>query len=157
MGNYYKAFSEYLLRVCLFQLDPAVYVDTCLYLYCSLPAKLRESAVCDTLANYARECAQQHVIISWRTAFLCGKEIQIHAIILALKMMRFPRTSTITLQHCMQFKVYNILFCLRRSHLSQGSSIFRLCILLPPQLCISTTPWACCSPGTVQTGVCGGL
>ncbi|CAF98844.1 unnamed protein product, partial [Tetraodon nigroviridis] len=54
-------------------LDPAAYVDACLYLFCSLPAKERESAVCDTFANYARECAQQHVVISWRTASLCGR------------------------------------------------------------------------------------
>ncbi|KAF7647255.1 hypothetical protein LDENG_00175300, partial [Lucifuga dentata] len=57
---------------CVFQLDPAAYIDTCLYLYCSLGPREREGAVCDTLANYARECAQQHVIITWRTASLCG-------------------------------------------------------------------------------------
>uniref|UniRef100_A0A3B4XYZ2 SCO-spondin n=1 Tax=Seriola lalandi dorsalis TaxID=1841481 RepID=A0A3B4XYZ2_SERLL len=55
------------------QLDPAAYIDTCLYLYCSLPPKERDGAVCDTLASYARECAQQHVIIMWRTATLCGR------------------------------------------------------------------------------------
>ncbi|KAI4806605.1 hypothetical protein KUCAC02_017423, partial [Chaenocephalus aceratus] len=55
------------------QLDPEAYIDTCLYLYCSLPTKERDSAVCDTLASYARECAQQHVIIIWRTATLCGR------------------------------------------------------------------------------------
>ncbi|AWP20966.1 putative SCO-spondin-like [Scophthalmus maximus] len=55
------------------RLDPAAYVDTCLYLYCSLPPKERDGAVCDTLASYARECAQQHVIIVWRTATLCGR------------------------------------------------------------------------------------
>uniref|UniRef100_A0A8D2ZR28 SCO-spondin n=1 Tax=Scophthalmus maximus TaxID=52904 RepID=A0A8D2ZR28_SCOMX len=55
------------------ELDPAAYVDTCLYLYCSLPPKERDGAVCDTLASYARECAQQHVIIVWRTATLCGR------------------------------------------------------------------------------------
>lgn len=48
-------------------------MDTCLYLYCSLPPKDRDSAVCDTLASYARECAQLHVIIVWRTNTLCGK------------------------------------------------------------------------------------
>uniref|UniRef100_A0A3B4TCW3 SCO-spondin n=1 Tax=Seriola dumerili TaxID=41447 RepID=A0A3B4TCW3_SERDU len=58
---------------CQPQLDPAAYIDTCLYLYCSLPPKERDGAVCDTLASYARECAQQHVIIMWRTAILCGR------------------------------------------------------------------------------------
>uniref|UniRef100_G3N7U1 SCO-spondin n=1 Tax=Gasterosteus aculeatus aculeatus TaxID=481459 RepID=G3N7U1_GASAC len=52
---------------------PAAYMDTCLYLYCSLPPKDRDSAVCDTLASYARECAQLHVIIVWRTNTLCGR------------------------------------------------------------------------------------
>uniref|UniRef100_A0A8C9YIB5 SCO-spondin n=1 Tax=Sander lucioperca TaxID=283035 RepID=A0A8C9YIB5_SANLU len=61
------------LSLCVFQVDPAVYIDTCLYLYCSLPPKERDSAVCDTMASYVRECAQQHVIITWRTATLCGR------------------------------------------------------------------------------------
>jgi len=62
--------------VCLgvVQVDPAPYLDTCLYLYCSLPPADRASAVCDTLAGYARECAQQHVGLVWRTAGLCGKD-----------------------------------------------------------------------------------
>ncbi|XP_072234960.1 SCO-spondin [Leuresthes tenuis] len=55
------------------QVDPAAYIDTCLYLYCSLAPKERENAVCDTMASYARECAQQHVIIVWRTVSLCGR------------------------------------------------------------------------------------
>uniref|UniRef100_A0A665VKH1 SCO-spondin n=1 Tax=Echeneis naucrates TaxID=173247 RepID=A0A665VKH1_ECHNA len=55
------------------QLDPAAYIDTCLYLFCSLPPKERDGAVCDTLASYARECAQQHVIVIWRTSTLCGR------------------------------------------------------------------------------------
>ncbi|CAK6975811.1 SCO-spondin isoform X5 [Scomber scombrus] len=55
------------------RVDPAAYVDTCLYLYCSLPPRERDAAVCDTLASYARECAQQHVIITWRTATLCAR------------------------------------------------------------------------------------
>lgn len=61
------------LCFCVFQLDPAAYIDTCLYLFCSLPAKEREGAVCDTLASYAQECAQQHIILMWRTPTLCGK------------------------------------------------------------------------------------
>ncbi|KAM7370189.1 hypothetical protein PAMP_011460 [Pampus punctatissimus] len=55
------------------EVDPAAYVDTCLYLYCSLPPRERDAAVCDTLASYARECAQQHIIIVWRTATLCAR------------------------------------------------------------------------------------
>ncbi|KAM9774698.1 SCO-spondin [Syngnathus typhle] len=55
------------------RLDPAAYLDTCLYLFCSLPPKEREAAVCDTLASYARECAQQHVIVIWREGALCAR------------------------------------------------------------------------------------
>ncbi|KAM9839429.1 LOW QUALITY PROTEIN: SCO-spondin [Aulostomus maculatus] len=58
---------------CHSRLDPAAYVDTCLYLFCSLPPRKREAAMCDTLASYARECAQQHVVVLWRTATLCGR------------------------------------------------------------------------------------
>lgn len=59
---------------CVLQLDPAAFVDTCLYLFCSLSPGEREAAVCDTLASYTRECAQQHVIIMWRTDALCGND-----------------------------------------------------------------------------------
>ncbi|XP_062336365.1 SCO-spondin [Osmerus eperlanus] len=53
--------------------DPEEYVDTCLYLYCSLGPQERDDSTCDTLASYARECAQHHVIISWRGAQLCER------------------------------------------------------------------------------------
>uniref|UniRef100_A0A3Q3AAE4 SCO-spondin n=1 Tax=Kryptolebias marmoratus TaxID=37003 RepID=A0A3Q3AAE4_KRYMA len=58
---------------CHVQVNPEAYIDTCLYLYCSLLPNEREGAVCDTLASYARECAQQHIILTWRTATLCGR------------------------------------------------------------------------------------
>ncbi|CAL8292204.1 unnamed protein product [Lota lota] len=58
---------------CHRRVDPAAYLDTCLYLYCSLGPRERAAAVCDTLASYARECAQQQVITVWRTAALCGR------------------------------------------------------------------------------------
>ncbi|KAL7874680.1 hypothetical protein SRHO_G00056500 [Serrasalmus rhombeus] len=58
---------------CHYRVDPGPYVDTCLYVYCSLGDSEREGAVCDTLASYARECAQQHVIFSWRRPDLCER------------------------------------------------------------------------------------
>ncbi|XP_014875306.1 SCO-spondin [Poecilia latipinna] len=58
---------------CHSQVDPGAYMDSCQYLYCSLPPKERQAAVCDTLASYTRECAEQHVVIMWRTAALCGR------------------------------------------------------------------------------------
>ncbi|TSK16074.1 SCO-spondin [Bagarius yarrelli] len=58
---------------CHHRVDPGPYVDTCLYVYCSLGANERDAAVCDTLASYARECAQQHVILSWRGPGLCER------------------------------------------------------------------------------------
>ncbi|KPP59383.1 SCO-spondin-like, partial [Scleropages formosus] len=53
--------------------DPAPYVDACRYLWCSLVAEEREGASCDTMASYARECAQQHIIISWRSPGNCER------------------------------------------------------------------------------------
>lgn len=44
-----------------------------------------------------------------------------------------------------------------RSCLSQCSSVFGLCVLVSPQLCITPAPWACCSPWTVQRRVYRGL
>ncbi|KAJ8010539.1 hypothetical protein DPEC_G00076130 [Dallia pectoralis] len=58
---------------CHHRVDPAAYVDSCLYLYCSLGPRDREAATCDTLASYARECAQQHVVISWRSPGMCER------------------------------------------------------------------------------------
>ncbi|KAI5106528.1 SCO-spondin, partial [Silurus meridionalis] len=58
---------------CHHRVDPGPYVDTCLYVYCSLRANERKAAVCDTFASYARECAQQHVILSWRGPGLCER------------------------------------------------------------------------------------
>ncbi|XP_016091061.1 LOW QUALITY PROTEIN: SCO-spondin [Sinocyclocheilus grahami] len=58
---------------CHHQVDPGPYIDTCLYLYCSVDVKDRDTAVCDTLASYVRECAQQHVIIRWRSAGFCER------------------------------------------------------------------------------------
>ncbi|KAM6977691.1 SCO-spondin [Aplochiton taeniatus] len=58
---------------CHHRVEPTAYIDTCLYLYCSLGDRERDAAVCDTLASYARECAQQHVILSWRGPTLCGR------------------------------------------------------------------------------------
>ncbi|MEQ2298605.1 hypothetical protein AMECASPLE_006961 [Ameca splendens] len=58
---------------CHREVDPVIYIDTCQYLYCSLPPKERQDAVCDTLASYTRECAQRHIILMWRTATLCGR------------------------------------------------------------------------------------
>ncbi|KAF4095523.1 hypothetical protein G5714_023126 [Onychostoma macrolepis] len=58
---------------CHHQVDPGPYIDTCLYLYCSVDVRDRDTAVCDTLASYVRECAQQHVIIRWRSAGFCER------------------------------------------------------------------------------------
>ncbi|XP_029005418.1 SCO-spondin [Betta splendens] len=58
---------------CHARLDPAAYVDSCLYLHCSLSPRDRAAAVCDTLAGFARECAQQHVVLTWRTDAFCSR------------------------------------------------------------------------------------
>ncbi|XP_072306545.1 SCO-spondin [Eucyclogobius newberryi] len=58
---------------CHARVDPAAYMDTCLYLFCSLGPAEREAAVCDTVASYTRECAQQHVLLTWRTNSFCAR------------------------------------------------------------------------------------
>ncbi|KAJ8374864.1 hypothetical protein SKAU_G00054440 [Synaphobranchus kaupii] len=58
---------------CHQRVDPAAYIDTCLYLHCSLAVREREGATCDTLASYTRECAQQHLILTWRSPELCER------------------------------------------------------------------------------------
>uniref|UniRef100_A0AAY5KUS1 SCO-spondin n=1 Tax=Esox lucius TaxID=8010 RepID=A0AAY5KUS1_ESOLU len=58
---------------CHHRVEPVAYVDSCLYLHCSLGTREREAATCDTLASYARECAQQHVVISWRSSGVCER------------------------------------------------------------------------------------
>nr|XP_028606942.1 SCO-spondin-like [Podarcis muralis] len=58
------------LLLCLRQVDPRGFYDTCMYLHCS-GAGL--GAVCETFASYARECAQRSVFVSWRRAGFCEK------------------------------------------------------------------------------------
>ncbi|XP_015209797.2 SCO-spondin [Lepisosteus oculatus] len=64
---------EHPFSQCHSRVDPAAYVDTCLYLYCSQGQHERAQVTCDTLASYARECAQQHVLMTWRSAELCER------------------------------------------------------------------------------------
>ncbi|XP_066544690.1 SCO-spondin [Amia ocellicauda] len=58
---------------CHSRVDPAPYLDTCLYLYCSQAPGERDWGTCDTLAAYARECAQRHVLLAWRRPRLCER------------------------------------------------------------------------------------
>lgn len=100
--------------------------------------------MCDTLASYARECAQQHIIITWRTADLCGTQTK-----------RFQCKSGKVNTPSQQFSV--LFHGLPRSCLSQGSGVLRLCVLLSPHLYLSSHPRASFSHGTMQGGVCGRL
>nr|XP_014342845.1 PREDICTED: SCO-spondin [Latimeria chalumnae] len=60
---------------CHGKVDPGGYYDTCMYIYCSQAGSddRRQAAVCDTFASYVRECAQQHIFISWRRSGFCEK------------------------------------------------------------------------------------
>lgn len=100
--------------------------------------------MCDTLASYARECAQQHIIVTWRTADLCGTQTN-----------RFQCKSGKVNTPSQQFSV--LFHGLPRSCLSQGSGVLRLCVLLSPHLYLSSHPRASFSHGTMQGGVCGRL
>ncbi|XP_073488988.1 LOW QUALITY PROTEIN: SCO-spondin-like [Aquarana catesbeiana] len=61
---------------CHHKVDPSSFYDTCLYSYCqdAGPAQNRTSTVCQTFTNYARECAQHKITITWRRAGFCEKE-----------------------------------------------------------------------------------
>uniref|UniRef100_A0A8D2L3M7 SCO-spondin n=1 Tax=Varanus komodoensis TaxID=61221 RepID=A0A8D2L3M7_VARKO len=52
------------------QVDPSGFYDACLEVHCSGAG---EGAVCETLAGYARECAQLGVFVSWRRPGFCEK------------------------------------------------------------------------------------
>ncbi|KAE8595015.1 hypothetical protein XENTR_v10015432 [Xenopus tropicalis] len=58
------------------KVDPSGYYETCMYTYCqhSGGASDRAGAVCETFTSYARECAQQKIIIDWRRAGFCEKK-----------------------------------------------------------------------------------
>lgn len=87
----------------VFQVDPGPYVDTCLYVYCSLGANEREAAVCDTLASYARECAQQHVILSWRGPGLCGTSlISFTEVVTSAHLISISRRNRVNYSQCAQ-------------------------------------------------------
>lgn len=108
---------------CLFQLDPAAYIDTCLYLYCSLPPTERDAAVCDTLASYARECAQQHIIITWRTADLCGTETK-------RSQCKSLKVNTLNQQ-------FSVLFMVSAGRVCPRGQVFSDCVSSCPPTCTS--------------------
>ncbi|XP_048069099.1 SCO-spondin [Ursus arctos] len=65
-------------RECHAQVPPAEYHQACLFAYCSgAPAgsgrEARREAVCTTLANYAQECAKQHIHVGWRKPGFCER------------------------------------------------------------------------------------
>nr|XP_032822651.1 SCO-spondin-like [Petromyzon marinus] len=69
-------------RQCHVEVDPTEYYDACLYSYCRPPGPTagdphggpRAAAVCDSLAGYARECAQRRGgSFRWRSERLCAR------------------------------------------------------------------------------------
>ncbi|CAK7295104.1 SSPO [Vulpes lagopus] len=65
-------------RECHVQAPPAEYYQACIFAYCSgAPAgsgrEGRREAVCATLANYAQECAKQHIHVGWRKPGFCER------------------------------------------------------------------------------------
>ncbi|XP_039109837.1 SCO-spondin-like [Hyaena hyaena] len=65
-------------RECHAQVPPTEYHQACLFAYCSgAPAgsgrEGRREAVCTTLANYAQECAKQHIHVGWRKPGFCER------------------------------------------------------------------------------------
>ncbi|KAM8967216.1 LOW QUALITY PROTEIN: SCO-spondin-like [Pelodytes ibericus] len=60
---------------CHHKVDPSGYYDTCLYSYCQDPGSKsnRTESVCQSFTSYARECAQQKIILDWRKKGFCEK------------------------------------------------------------------------------------
>ncbi|KAM4677962.1 LOW QUALITY PROTEIN: SCO-spondin-like [Discoglossus pictus] len=61
---------------CHHKVDPSGYYDTCMYTYCqgAETRPNRTESVCQTFTSYARECAQQKIIIEWRKSGFCEKQ-----------------------------------------------------------------------------------
>ncbi|XP_053571495.1 SCO-spondin-like [Bombina bombina] len=61
---------------CHHKVTPIGYYDTCKYMYCQdTGTRLnRMDSVCQTFTSYARECAQQGIILDWRKAGFCEKQ-----------------------------------------------------------------------------------
>ncbi|XP_063003641.1 SCO-spondin-like [Elgaria multicarinata webbii] len=57
-------------RQCHAEVDPSGFYDTCMYVHCSGAGT---GTVCETFASYARECAQQSVLVNWRRPGFCEK------------------------------------------------------------------------------------
>ncbi|XP_053322587.1 SCO-spondin-like [Spea bombifrons] len=56
---------------CHHKVDPSGFYDSCMYSYCRDPNGT--DSVCQTFASYARDCAQQKIILTWRRAGFCQK------------------------------------------------------------------------------------
>uniref|UniRef100_A0A8C4N1G6 VWFD domain-containing protein n=1 Tax=Eptatretus burgeri TaxID=7764 RepID=A0A8C4N1G6_EPTBU len=58
----------------IFQINPQPYHDACLHGYCLYGGSAGGmAAVCDTAADYARECTKKGVQLHWRTQEFCKK------------------------------------------------------------------------------------
>jgi len=53
--------------------DPAPYIDDCIFDYCRCPSSQSEECYCDSLENYAKQCAEKGVVLNkWRSLY-CRK------------------------------------------------------------------------------------
>ncbi|CAH1238844.1 OTOGL [Branchiostoma lanceolatum] len=65
---------QYPFDQCHSTVEPDEYYDSCLYGYCLWQdPDSRELSMCTSLTAYSRECAQEHIIISWRGEDFCEK------------------------------------------------------------------------------------
>uniref|UniRef100_A0A8D0WKY0 von Willebrand factor n=1 Tax=Sus scrofa TaxID=9823 RepID=A0A8D0WKY0_PIG len=56
--------------------DPEPYLDVCIYDTCSCESIGDCACFCDTIAAYARVCAQHGKVVTWRTATLCPQNCE---------------------------------------------------------------------------------
>ena len=53
--------------------DPAPYIDDCIFDYCRCPSSQREECYCDSLENYAKQCAEKGIVLNkWKNLY-CRK------------------------------------------------------------------------------------
>ncbi|XP_065903683.1 otogelin-like protein isoform X2 [Dysidea avara] len=50
--------------------DPAPYIDDCIFDYCRCPSSQHEECYCDNLENYAKQCAEKGIVLNkWKSLY----------------------------------------------------------------------------------------
>jgi len=58
---------------CRSVVHPAPYINDCIFDYCTCTSSQREECYCDSLENYAKQCAEKGIVLNkWRSLY-CRK------------------------------------------------------------------------------------